>query len=279
MNKLFLILMGCIVLSTSFIFNVKGETNMAADTYNDMDKQFLINLARASIYCYLENKTAVQIDKENLPDKFFKKLGCFVTLTTRADRLRGCIGNIIPREPLLSGIMNRAVDAAIHDPRFTPVKYSELKDIKVEISILTQPEDLSFSSPDDLLAKLNPGKDGVVLQTPYGSSTFLPQVWDQLPDKELFLNHLCAKHGAPQNIWRTSNQIKVSIYHAIVFHEDSYGRIIVGNNGAVAESSGVSVIGKVAYGDNISEKYTLKAGSEIEPLTILAPASKIKLNK
>ena len=275
MLKNCLILTGLIVLSVLFIFNVKGETNMAADTYSDMEKIFLINLARASIYCYLEDRSVPDIDKDNLPEKFFKKRGCFVTLTTRGDRLRGCIGNILPREQLLSGIINRAVDAAVHDPRFMPVKYDDLRNIKVEISILTKPVDLVFTSPDDLLSKLNPGKDGVVLQTPYGSSTFLPQVWDQLPDKEQFLNHLSAKHGAPMDIWKTSSNIKVSIYHAIVFHENQYGRIIVGDKGAKAGDKGAFVIGKVSFGENISP-YKVEAGGKIEPFSILTPDSDIK---
>jgi len=275
MKKMFLTLTGCFILSTSFIFNIKGETNMPAETYSDAEKQFLVNLARASIYCYLENKTAPKINEDTLPEKIFRKRGCFVTLTSRGDRLRGCIGNIIAREPLLSGIINRAVDAAVRDPRFMPLKYKELKDIKVEVSILTKPVDLNFSSPADLLSKLNPGKDGVVLQTPYGSSTFLPQVWDQLPNKVLFLNHLSAKHGAPQDIWKTSDDIKVSIYHAIVFHENEYGNIIVGNNGALAGSNGATAIGKVSYEDTIHQEHKINPGSKIDPLTILSPDSDI----
>ena len=276
MKKIYSTLIGCLVFTNLFIFNVKGETIMSAETYSDSEKQFLINLARASIYCYLEDQSTPKINKDDLPDKFLKKRGCFVTLTTGKGRLRGCIGNIIARESLVSGIINRAVDAAVSDPRFTPVKYSELENIKVEISILTEPKELSFSSAAELLRQLNPGKDGVVLHTPYGSSTFLPQVWEQLTNKSLFLNHLAAKHGAPQDIWKKSDKIKVSTYHAIVFHEDLCGRIITGNNGAVAGSNGAVAIGKIAYGDTNYKQHEIEPGTKIEPLTILSPESDIE---
>jgi AmmeMemoRadiSam system protein A len=129
-------------------------------------------------------------------------------------------------------VIDRAISAAVHDPRFPKVNYEELKDIKIEISILTAPEKILFHSPDDLLAKLRPKIDGVILKTKYGSSTFLPQVWDQIPDKEQFLSYLCRKQGAPGMIWKSNYQdIEVLIYQAIVFGEETYGGIGKAENG------------------------------------------------
>ena len=130
-------------------------------------------------------------------------------------------GNILI---LYQNVMNRAVTAATRDPRFPKVTLDELKNIKIEISVLTEPKQLNFSSPDDLLSKLQPLIHGVILQTPYGSSTYLPQVWEQLPDKQEFLSRLCQKHGAPYHLWKTDHKkIKISTYQAIVFGEEKFG--------------------------------------------------------
>ena len=150
-----------------------------------------------------------------------------------------------------------------------------MKDIKIEISILTVPKELTFSSPDELLDRLKPLRDGVVLKTPYGSSTYLPQVWEQLPNKETFLSSLCAKHGAPYNAWRNVENISVSTYQAIVFHEDEYGRKVVGNKGAVADKQGATIVGSAVWTKQDIEKKTVPAGTPIDPLTVLSPDSHI----
>ncbi|NTU76117.1 MAG: AmmeMemoRadiSam system protein A, partial [Anaerolineaceae bacterium] len=111
-----------------------------------------------------------------------------------------------------------AVMASTQDTRFSPVKYSELKDISVEVSILTLPQELKYSSPDDLLNKLQPLKHGVIIQTMYGSSTFLPQVWDALPQPEVFLGHLCNKMGAPTDHWKRK-KLEVLVYQVEEFQE------------------------------------------------------------
>jgi AmmeMemoRadiSam system protein A len=140
-----------------------------------------------------------------------------VTLTENGE-LRGCIGHILPQEALYQAVVDNARNAATRDPRFQPVRANELNKIKIEISVLTEPQALNFNSPVDLLNKLEPGEDGVVLRIGPSGATFLPQVWEQLPDKVEFLNHLAQKAGCAPDDWRGSN-VSVSIYHVEAFAE------------------------------------------------------------
>jgi AmmeMemoRadiSam system protein A len=112
----------------------------------------------------------------------------------------------------------------MRDPRFSPVQPDELDKIEIEISVLTVPQPLNFSSPEDLLDKLQPHKDGVVLQIGNRGATYLPQVWEQIPDKVTFLNSLAQKAGCAPNDWRKPGT-KVSIYHVEPFNESEiFGR-------------------------------------------------------
>jgi len=254
-----------------------GEPVHNDSPYTARQQAYLLNLARATLISYLKNKSKPEVDVSALPDELKVKRGCFVTLTKRGYGLRGCIGYILPVEPLYEGIINRAIAAATQDPRFPRVSLKELDDIQIEISILTLPEEITFSSPEELLDKLEPGRDGVVLKTPYGSSTYLPQVWEQLPDKELFLSSLCAKHGAPQNTWKQSGTISVSTYQAIVFHEPEFGRKGTGTLGGIAGPHGAAIIGSANWQKGEITEKTVQPGEEIEPLTICTPNSDIAL--
>jgi AmmeMemoRadiSam system protein A len=204
----------------------KSEKNKPAVVSNDdavvtaQEKQFLLKLARQTLEMYLKNGTMPKVDRGQLSERLIAEKGCFVTLDKKDYGLRGCIGYIMPIKPLYQSIMDNAVNAAIHDPRFPQVAYNELPDITIDISVLTVPQDLPFSSPQDLLAKLVPLRDGVILKTQYGSSTFLPQVWGDLPDKEQFLAQLCRKHGAPADEWRKPD-VSVQTYRAVVFGEEA----------------------------------------------------------
>jgi AmmeMemoRadiSam system protein A len=151
------------------------------------------------------------------PEKFRQPKGCFVTLT-KGGKLRGCIGHIVPVEPLYKAVMQNAESAARRDYRFNPVQPNELDQLSIEVSVLTEPQPLAFSSPEDLLARLQPHQDGVVLQVGGHQATFLPQVWEQIPDKVGFLNALAQKAGAPPSAWREPGAT-VSIYHVEAFKE------------------------------------------------------------
>lgn len=246
----------------------------ANETISDRDKEYLINLARQTLYWYLKDATIPTPDKDNLSDSIKQKRGCFVTLYKRNWGLRGCVGIFGEKNPLYENIINRAIAAAIHDKRFPKVTYDELKDIKIEITVLTKPKELHFSSYEDLLSKLRPLKDGVILTTRYGQSTYIPQVWKKIPDKEEFLSTLCQKHGAPRDTWKSENRnIQVFTYQAIYFGEELYGRRVIGKKGAIVGRQGANVLGAVKplregliYGGyKVDEGTVLAAGAIVTP--------------
>ncbi len=179
-------------------------------------KQLLLE-ARKTISARLSGKTDPWAETKDLPAVFNEKRGTFVTLTTHGN-LRGCIGHIIPQETLIEGIRENSVNAAFRDPRFAPLTQNEWKDVHIEISILTEPKPLAYADGNDLLDKLRPGVDGVIIKKGFHQSTFLPQVWEQLPDKKAFLNHLCLKAGLDQNAW-TKGDLEVSTYQVQAFEE------------------------------------------------------------
>lgn len=176
-------------------------------------KSYLLRLARNSLNVAVHKKNVV--DTSKIPEVLKDHRGCFVTLTSKGD-LRGCIGYIEPIRPLYQAVIENAENAALKDPRFPPVTANELAGIKVEVSVLTKPQPLSFSSPDELLEKLIPGVHGVILRKGSFQSTYLPQVWEQLPDKTKFLEYLSLKAGMPRDGWKTS---EVRVYTAEHFSE------------------------------------------------------------
>lgn len=133
----------------------------------------------------------------------------FVTLTQHG-QLRGCIGSLEAHRPLLEDVRANAIAAAFHDPRFAPLTEDELALTQVEVSLLSPQASLTFSSEADALAQLRPGIDGVVLAYGHHRSTFLPQVWEQLPTPQQFMAHLKRKAGLPEQFW--SDEIKLSRY-------------------------------------------------------------------
>jgi AmmeMemoRadiSam system protein A len=124
----------------------------------------------------------------------------FVTLT-RDGALRGCIGSLEAQRPLLDDVRANAVAAALHDPRFPPLSAAELPHTRIEVSLLSVPEDLDISSEADAAARLRPGIDGVILRYGQARGTFLPQVWESLPRPEDFLAQLRRKAGLPADFW------------------------------------------------------------------------------
>jgi AmmeMemoRadiSam system protein A len=127
--------------------------------------------------------------------------GCsFVTLR-QAGELRGCIGSLEAHRPLGEDIAANAVAAALRDPRFPAVRASELASLEVEVSLLTPAEPLAFADEDDALGMLRPGIDGVVIEYGGSRATFLPQVWESLPEVSRFLRELKRKAGLPADFW------------------------------------------------------------------------------
>ena len=134
---------------------------------------------------------------------------CFVTLTQYGN-LRGCIGTLQAHRPLLADVKSNAVSAALRDPRFAPLCAQELDITAVEISLLSPTQAMNFLNEADALAQLRPGVDGVVFECGACRSTFLPQVWEQLPQPRLFMAHLKRKAGLPDDFWAES--VKLSRY-------------------------------------------------------------------
>lgn len=124
----------------------------------------------------------------------------FVTLTQHG-RLRGCIGSLEAWRPLGEDVADNAVSAAVRDPRFPPLEASELAETRVEVSLLSASEPIEFTDEADARARLRPGVDGVILTAAGRRGTFLPQVWDELPERGVFLDHLKRKAGLPASYW------------------------------------------------------------------------------
>jgi len=143
--------------------------------------------------------------------------GTFVTLKS-GSQLRGCIGSLAGREPLVDGVRTNALNAAFHDPRFRPLTAKELDQVSIEVSVLTTPQPLDYADAQDLVAKLRPHVDGVTIRKGFTGATFLPQVWDQLTDARTFLSHLCLKAGLAADTWR-QGELEVETYQVQYFEE------------------------------------------------------------
>lgn len=178
---------------------------------------YLISVARSAIEQNLFGAGDKAKDAAGLSPKFSDRRGTFVTLTIHK-QLRGCIGHIIPQESIIEGIRINALNAAFRDPRFPPLSKEEFEKVEIEISILTEPKDLYYDGYEDLLAKLRPGIDGVILKKGFHQATFLPQVWEQLPDKGEFLKHLCMKAGLGADAWKRE-RLEVLVYQVQAFEE------------------------------------------------------------
>jgi AmmeMemoRadiSam system protein A len=124
----------------------------------------------------------------------------FVTLTQHGE-LRGCIGTLEAHRSLLEDVKANALAAAFHDPRFAPLQAAELAYTRVEISLLSPPQIMSFTTEQEALSQLRPRIDGVIFQYGHYRSTFLPQVWEQLPNPEAFMAQLKRKAGLPYDFW------------------------------------------------------------------------------
>lgn len=185
--------------------------------FSDADRTWLLQWARTSVETVVQSRRLPDVDPATIPSSARATRAAFVTLT-RQGRLRGCIGNLIANRPLYAAVMENARSAALRDPRFPPVSPAELSGLRIEISVLGEPTLLPYDSPADLLRRLRPGQDGVVLQIGSRTSTFLPQVWEHLPEPADFLDALARKAGAAPDAWREP-ETRVSIYQVEAFEE------------------------------------------------------------
>ena len=171
----------------------------------------LVALARQTLVRHF-GETIAPTDPQRLmttpSDQAFQaRCGTFVTLKID-NQLRGCIGSLSATAPILEGVCDNALNAALHDPRFSPLDKKELEAVHIEVSVLSEPVPLAYTDID-----------GVIIKRGGARATFLPQVWDQLPQPEPFLSHLCVKAGLPADQWREGD-LEVQVYQVQYFEED-----------------------------------------------------------
>jgi len=168
----------------------------------------LLELAHQSIEHGLR-KTRFDLRAEDYPEPLRARRASFVTLHVEG-ALRGCIGTLEARAPLVEDVAENARAAAFRDPRFPVLRHAELSCLDVHISVLGRPETLRFESERDLISQLRPGVDGLILEESGRRGTFLPSVWEQLPQPAEFLRQLKRKAGLPADYW--SGTVQISRY-------------------------------------------------------------------
>jgi uncharacterized protein (TIGR00296 family) len=188
---------------------------------------FLVKLARKAVKEYLENARIIQPPPDT-PEKLFEKAGVFVTIEEifvdpilrRARReLRGCIGYPEPFFPMVEATIRSAIAAATEDPRFPPLTPKELDRVVFEVSILTKPQELKYTSPEELPEKIKIGRDGLIIEQGIARGLLLPQVAvDEKWGPEEFLSYACLKAGLREDEWR-KGRVKVYVFQSQIFVE------------------------------------------------------------
>jgi uncharacterized protein (TIGR00296 family) len=180
----------------------------------------LVRLARTTVDAYVRSG---EVPRPVVGDATFldEARGAFVTLKTTGHELRGCIGLPYPVKKLREAVVEASIGAAAHDPRFPRVRPEELDGLLVEVSALTKPEKMTYSSPLELPKMVRVGKDGLIVSDATTSGLLLPQVATEYGmSGEDFLSHTCMKAGLPADAWLTGKVI-VQVFQAEVFSEAS----------------------------------------------------------
>ena len=177
---------------------------------------FLLGLARESIDYGFDNKAPLPVRLNELPTALREPAATFTTLRL-AGALRGCCGRLEVAEPLATDVVHSAFTAAFRDPRFEPLRRDEFAAIKLEISVLTPMQSMQVADEADLLEQLQPGVDGLVIAEGWRRATFLPKVWESLPEPRQFLGQLKLKCGLPQDYW--SSRLEFRRYRTTTYVE------------------------------------------------------------
>jgi AmmeMemoRadiSam system protein A len=183
--------------------------------FSPEEKAALLEIADRSIKHGLEQGTPLSVCASDYPDVFQQQRACFVTLLLGGE-LRGCIGHLDAQLPIIEDVAENAYAAAFRDPRFPPLTPSERDNLEIHISVLTPAEAINFESERDLISKIRPSVDGLILVDGHHQGTFLPSVWKSLPNPQDFLYHLKLKAGLPPNHW--SGTLQVYRYETESFH-------------------------------------------------------------
>jgi uncharacterized protein (TIGR00296 family) len=185
--------------------------------------KFLIELARNAVKEYLKTRKYAKAPK-NTPKKLYEQCGVFVTIhkvKNGEKELRGCIGYPYPTNPLVEAVIDSAINSATQDPRFYPLSLSELDEVVFEISVLTPPEAIEVKKPEECVAKIKVGEDGLIVEKGMFKGLLLPQVpveWEWC--EEEFLCQCCIKAGLPPDSWLTKGA-KIYKFNAIIFEEET----------------------------------------------------------
>ena len=190
---------------------------MSEDRLTSKEQEILLKEARRALELGVAGEPLAPFNLETYSDKLCEPGATFVTLTIRG-QLRGCVGTLEAYQPLIEDVREHAIAAALQDYRFPAVRIEEVPKILIEISRLTKPVLLGYHDASDLVEKLRPGIDGVVLKDGLRRATFLPQVWHKIPKTTEFLSHLCEKMGSSSDLWMRK-KLDVFIYQVEEFHE------------------------------------------------------------
>jgi AmmeMemoRadiSam system protein A len=186
------------------------------NSLNTQARTVLLGVARDSIHKGLTEGCPLSADPDDYPAELRQQRASFVTINLDG-QLRGCIGHLKAVQALVQDIAENAFAAAFRDPRFPPLNAEEFPPLDVHISVLSPAEPMTFSSESDLIAQLRPGVDGLILEDGAAHGTFLPSVWDSLPDPRDFLAHLKNKAGLSSRHW--SPDVKVLRYRTESFSQ------------------------------------------------------------
>ncbi len=180
-------------------------------------KSFLLRLARQAAEYAVQGQRMPRPAPDSIPAELRRPGAAFVTVT-RNDELRGCVGQVLSHKPLYESVIDAATGAATKDSRFSPISASELPLVHLHLSVLSDPRKLDYAGPQDLLEKLRPGVDGVVLSLGFRMATFLPKVWERMASKVEFMQLLSLKAGLNRNGWEAPEAV-VSVYQTQDFEE------------------------------------------------------------
>lgn len=176
---------------------------------SDTHRSLLLKLATETIFTGVNEGLKNEIDAKEYDKALQQEKACFVSLSIN-DSLRGCIGSLEAQHPLVNAVVDAAHSAAFLDPRFPPVSLEEFYGLETSISVLSKPEIIQEHNEKKLLTLLRPGIDGLILEEGNQRGTFLPSVWEQLPEPTEFLKQLKRKAGLSSQYW--SNSLRVSRY-------------------------------------------------------------------